>query len=150
MTVTPSSSWVSPVAVRSSRYFGLAVAACSTSPSTRVRPLTAGEAGHVEDLLLRVHRGDLPAELGQRVDDRDPVATEAGVVGREQAGGPGADDQDVGLDDRASCAHGVDPSTRGPSSRTGTCSSFARRARLVSRADTSQPRSVCTTVTRAR
>ena len=99
------------VAVRSRRYSGLAVAACSTRPSTRMRPLTRREAGDVEDLLLGVHRGDLAAELGQRVDDRDPVAAEAGVVGGEQPGRAGADDQEVGLDDRAGCAHGVDPST---------------------------------------
>ena len=43
VTVTPSSSCTSPLAVRSRRYSGFAVAACSTSPSTSVRPLTDGK-----------------------------------------------------------------------------------------------------------
>ena len=61
------------------------------------------EAGHVEDLLLGVHRGDLAAELGQRVDDGDPHAAEAGVVGGEQTGGTGADDEEVGVN--RGCGH---------------------------------------------
>ena len=42
-TTTPSSVWVSVAAVRPSRYVGSAVAACSTSASTRSRPLTVGK-----------------------------------------------------------------------------------------------------------
>src|SRR5262249_26317765 len=56
------------------------------------------EARDVEDLLLRVHRGDLPAELRQRVDHRHPEAAEARVVRREQAGRPCPDDRQVGLE----------------------------------------------------
>jgi len=63
------------------------------------------EAGHVEDLLLRVHRGDLATELGERVDDGDAVPAEARVVGREEPGRPGSHDQDVALDP----AHGRHP-----------------------------------------
>ena len=39
-------------------------------PLHQVAALDAGEAGDVEDRLLGVHRGDLAAELGQRVDHR--------------------------------------------------------------------------------
>ena len=42
-TVTPRSSVASVAAVRSRRYVGSAVPACSTSPSTRSRPLMAGK-----------------------------------------------------------------------------------------------------------
>ena len=43
VTVTPSASSVSSSAVRSRRYSGLAVAACSTRPSTSSRPLIEGK-----------------------------------------------------------------------------------------------------------
>ena len=81
-------------------------AACATRPSTRSRPLTRREAGDVEDLLLGVHRGDLAAELGQRVDDRDPEPAEAGVVGGVQPGGAGADDEQIASSRRGPLAAG--------------------------------------------
>ena len=66
----------------------------------QVAPLDAREPGDVEDRLLRVHRGDLATELGQRVDHRDAEAAETRVVGGEQAGRTGADDEQVGLGTR--------------------------------------------------
>ncbi len=66
-------------------------------PVDQVAALDVGEAGHVEDRLLGIHRRDLPAQLGQGVDHGNPETAEARVVGREQASGPGADDQEVGL-----------------------------------------------------
>ena len=63
-----------------------------------VAALDRREAGDVEDLLLGVHRGDLPAELGQGVDHRDPQPAEPGVVGGVEAGGAGPDDRQVCLE----------------------------------------------------
>jgi hypothetical protein len=68
-------------------------------------PLHGREAGDVEDGLLRVHRRDLAAQLGQGVDDGDPVPAEPRVVGREETGRAGSHDQDVALDP----AHGAHP-----------------------------------------
>src|SRR6478672_8027759 len=113
-------------------------------PLDEVATLDRREARHVEDLLLGVHRGDLAAELGQRVDHRDPQPAEPGVVRREQPGGSRADDKEVGVE-----RHGSDP----PPELTGTCSSLSETAAAgycVSRSETSQPCSVCTTVTSAR
>src|ERR1051325_2908894 len=76
-----------------------------------------GEAAEFEDRFLGVHGGDLAAQLGQRVDHGHPEATEAGVVGREQARGPGADDQEVGLGTCRLGGHVGDPS---PSRVTGS------------------------------
>ena len=104
--VTESPSCFRDSAVRSRKYSGSAVAACATSPSTRSRPLMVGKPGDVEDRLLRVHRGDLAAELGQRVDHRHPQPAEARVVGGEQARGACADDKEVGFDG----GHDGDPS----------------------------------------
>ena len=75
-------------------------------PLHQVAALDAREAGDVEDRLLGVHRRDLAAELGQRVDDGDPQPAEARVVGGVQAGGAGADDQQVGRH----VVHAADPS----------------------------------------
>jgi hypothetical protein len=50
----------------------------------QVAALDRGQAGDVEDVLLRIERGDLPARLGQRVDDRDGQPAEAGVVRGEE------------------------------------------------------------------
>ena len=63
----------------------------------QIAPLDRREPGDVEDLLLRIHRGDLAAELGQRVDDGDAEITESGVVGGEQSGRSRADDGQVGV-----------------------------------------------------
>ena len=62
--------------MRSRRYVGLRGAGLRDEALDEVPALDRREAGDVEDLLLGVHRGDLPAELGQRVDHRDPQAAE--------------------------------------------------------------------------
>jgi hypothetical protein len=56
---------------------------------------------NVEDGLLRVHRGDLAARLGNHVHDRNPQPVEARVVRAVQTDRTGADDQDVDLGRRA-------------------------------------------------
>ena len=53
------------------------------------------EAGDVEDVLLGVDGGDLPAELLEALDDAAARLAMAGVVGGGEARGPGADDRDV-------------------------------------------------------
>ena len=62
-----------------------------------IAALDRGEARDVEDLLLRIHRGDLAAQLRERVDDGDAETAEAGVVGGEQPGRARADDRQVGV-----------------------------------------------------
>ena len=64
----------------------------------QVAPGDRREAGDVVDLLLGVHRGDLAADLGQRVDHGDGQAADAGVVGAVEPDRPGPDDEDVDLD----------------------------------------------------
>ena len=66
-------------------------------------------AGHVEDPLLRIQRGELAAELGQRVDDARAGLAHAGPEGRATGPtGPGADDRDVAdLVEVGVDAHGV-------------------------------------------
>jgi hypothetical protein len=54
-----------------------------------------GEAGDVEDVLLRIEREELAAESGKGIDDAGGSAAHAGIKRREQAGGPAADDRDV-------------------------------------------------------
>src|SRR5262249_29347239 len=61
----------------------------------QVAALDAHEAGHVEDRLLRVHRGDLAARLRERVDDGRGEAPEARVVGGVQPGRAGSHDGEV-------------------------------------------------------
>ncbi len=78
-------------------------------PLDEVTTLDAGEAGDVEDRLLGVHRGDLAAQLGQGVDDRDAHPPEAGVVGGVETGRAGSDDQQV----RRHVGPRRDPSVRG-------------------------------------
>src|SRR6201999_384944 len=53
------------------------------------------EAGDVEDVLLRVDRGDLPAQLLEALDDAAARLAMAGVVRGCEARRPGADDRDV-------------------------------------------------------
>jgi hypothetical protein len=62
-----------------------------------VLPLDGGEPGDVVDLLLGVERGDLPAGLGQRVQDGGGQPAEAGVVRRVEAGWPCSDDAEIDL-----------------------------------------------------
>src|SRR5262249_18836772 len=69
------------------------------------------EAGDVEDLLLRVHRGDLAAGFRQRVDHGYRQPTEAGVVRREQPGRAGSYDGEVDL---TGVAHDSDPTVVSP------------------------------------
>src|SRR5262245_26806591 len=52
-------------------------------------------ARDVVDVLLRVDRGDLAAELLEALEDADGRLAMAGVVGSREADGPGADDRDV-------------------------------------------------------
>ena len=59
-------------AVRSRRYSGCGGGGLLDQPGHQVAALDRREAGDVEDLLLGVHRGDLAAELRQRVDDARP------------------------------------------------------------------------------
>jgi hypothetical protein len=54
-----------------------------------------GKAGHVEDVLLRIEREELPAEGRESIDDARGRAAHAGIERPEQAGGPAADDRDV-------------------------------------------------------
>src|ERR1044072_2106259 len=56
-----------------------------------------GKSRHVEDLLLRVHRRDLPARFRQRVHDSGGQLAETGVIRGEQTGRACADDQQVDL-----------------------------------------------------
>ena len=59
--------------------------------------LDGGEARHVEDVFLGVHRGDLPARFWKRVNDRDAESAEPRVVGRVQTCRPGPDDDHVAV-----------------------------------------------------
>ena len=52
-------------------------------------------ADHVEDPLLRVQRGQLAAELGQRLDDAHARLAHPRPEGRGEADRPGAEDGDV-------------------------------------------------------
>jgi hypothetical protein len=52
-------------------------------------------AGHVVDPLLGVERGELTAEVRQRVDDLRAGLAHARPEGGDQAHRPGADDRDV-------------------------------------------------------
>ena len=54
-----------------------------------------GMAGHVEDPLLRVQRGELAAQVGQRVDDPRAGLAHPRPEGGRQAHRPGADDRQV-------------------------------------------------------
>ena len=54
-----------------------------------------GEAGDVEDVLLRVQGHELAPERGQGVDDAGRRPPHPGVEGREEPGGPPADDRNV-------------------------------------------------------
>jgi hypothetical protein len=53
------------------------------------------ESGDVEDELLRVERGELSAQLGERVDDAAGRLAHPGVEHGEESGGSSADDRDV-------------------------------------------------------
>ena len=122
--------------------------ACVDQPLDQLAALDRREPGDVEDLLLGVHRGDLAAQLGQRVDDGDAHPAEAGVVGGEQAGRACADDEEVGLDGSAGRPR-RDPSPLRARTQLERVLVSPQRY-LVSMSDTSQPWSVCTTVTSAR
>ena len=63
----------------------------------QVTALHVREPRHVEDVLLRVHRGHLTAQLGQRVREHHAQSAEAGVVGGEEPCRARADHQEVGL-----------------------------------------------------
>src|SRR5258708_11161544 len=52
-------------------------------------------AGDVEDVLLGIERGQLPAGLGERVDDLCADLSHAGVEQAKESRGPGADDRDI-------------------------------------------------------
>ena len=54
------------------------------------------KAGDVEDVLLGIQRGELAAELRQRVDDLRRRSSHAGVERSEDARRAAADDRDVG------------------------------------------------------
>ena len=97
----------------------------STRPRDQVLALDHGEAADVEDVLLRVHRRDLAAQLGQRVHDRDGEPAETGVVDAEEPDRPCSDDEQVDLDvlgHRSS----VLPAAR---RETETCSTLGERGR---------------------
>ena len=57
-----------------------------------IATLDRREPGDIEDRLLGIHRGDLPARLLQRVEDGGLELAHARVIGAEQANGSGADD----------------------------------------------------------
>jgi hypothetical protein len=76
---------------------GVVLAGLGDEFGDEVAAADGGKARDVEDLLLRVHGGDLAAGLRQGVDERGAQAAEAGVVRGEQPGGAGADDQYVTL-----------------------------------------------------
>ena len=54
-----------------------------------------GKAGDVEDVFLGVERGELAAELRQRVDEARRRAAHSSVEEAEDPGRPPADDRDV-------------------------------------------------------
>ena len=54
-----------------------------------------GKSGHVVDVFLGIQRGQLAAELGQRVDDLGLHLPHARVEGPEQARGSAADDRQI-------------------------------------------------------
>src|SRR5215210_383291 len=51
--------------------------------------------GDVEDVLLRIHRGDLASELLQALHDANRSIAVTGVVRRSEPDGAAADDGDV-------------------------------------------------------
>ena len=57
-----------------------------------------GDAGHVVDRLFRIELGALAADLVEDVDQVRLDVEQAELEHREQADGPRADDQHVGLD----------------------------------------------------
>src|SRR5690348_7620920 len=98
-----------------------------------VDQLTTGDhrqPGDVVDLLLRVHRADLAAELAQRVDDCHREPARAGVVRGEQADRPRSDDEDVDRIDLG--GHDGAPAAAGAASRLSAPWS-ARKERTLKR-----------------
>ena len=65
-------------------------------PGDEVTALDCGESCHIEDVLLRVHRRYLSADLGQRIEHHRRESTETRVVGSEEAGRAGSDDGELG------------------------------------------------------
>lgn len=68
----------------------------------QVATLDPWEAGHIEDVLLRVHGTDLAAGRRECIEQRHRQSPQPGVERTEQADRPGADDEEVGLGRRVS------------------------------------------------
>ena len=76
-------------------YLGLPLAELLGHALDQVLGQHLGESGDVEDVFLGIQRGELAAELIERIDDPERRAAHARVETREHAGRAGSDDGDI-------------------------------------------------------